>query len=472
MSLPSAVEWHQRLSNSEVQPSEVLGYYRERIATREPQVQGFLNIFDPVLQSQSGPYSIPIAIKDNICVKDHPTSCGSHILKNFRPPYHATVIEKLLQAGVPIVGKTNLDEFGMGSSTENSAFQATSNPWNQDYVPGGSSGGSAAVVAAEEVPWSLGSDTGGSIRLPAAFCGVVGMKPTYGRVSRYGLVAYASSLDQIGPITRNVHDNALLLNLIAGHDPRDSTSVQTEPEDFGRHLGQSIEGMKFAVPREMMGEGVSDDVRQTVEQALQCLRELGAQVDEIELPSLPYSLAAYYLIATSEASSNLARYDGVLYGERAEAANLKSMFAQSRSQNLGEEVQRRIMLGSYALSSGYYDAYYKKAQQVRSLLIREFKQAFENYDALLSPTSPIPAFKQGEKSDDPLEMYLTDIMTVSANLTGIPAMSVPAGLSANGLPVGLQIMGPLLSEARLYQIAAAYEKASNWQSQLPEMLKS
>lgn len=464
----TVTEWSERLKQGEVQVSEILNYYRERIQQREGKVQGFLKVFEQPLQTQNTACSIPIALKDNICVQDHATTCGSRMLEDYLPPFQATVTERLLQAGVPILGKSNLDEFAMGSSTENSAYQLTRNPWNLDYVPGGSSGGSAALVAAEEVPWSLGSDTGGSIRLPAAFCGVVGMKPTYGRVSRYGLVAYASSLDQIGPLTRNVADNALLLNLIAGHDAQDSTSADLPQENFMALLGQSIAGKKLGVPREMLEQGLDPEVRTAFEQALKVYTELGAQIEEVSLPTLPYSLATYYLIATSEASSNLARYDGVLYGHRSEQAqNLNEMYFLSRSEGFGDEVKLRIMLGTFALSSGYYDAYYRKAQQARTLLIQEFNRAFEQFDALLAPTSPVPAFPFGERSADPLQMYLTDVLTVSANLTGIPALSLPCGFSAQGLPIGLQLMGKALSEAQLYQLAQAYEQATAWHTQTP-----
>ncbi len=468
MSIRTAIDWHQLLSSKEVQPADILSYYAERSERLEPAIQGYLQRFETPVQQTTSNWSIPIAIKDNICVKDHPTTCASRILENFIPPYQATVIQKLLDAGLPIVGKSNLDEFGMGSSNENSAFHKTHNPWNLEHVPGGSSGGSAALVAANLVPWSLGTDTGGSIRLPAAFCGVVGLKPTYGLVSRYGLIAYASSLDQIGPITRTVADNAALLSLIAGHDPQDSTSANISLPDFSARLHQPIKGMKIGVPKEMLGDGIAADVRQAVEKAVQVYTELGALVEEVSLPVLPHSLAAYYLIATSEASSNLARYDGVRYGYRApNAKNLREMYQRSRSEGFGPEVKLRILLGTYALSAGYYDAYYKKAQQVRTLLIQAFNQAFESYDALLAPTSPVSAFKMGEKTSDPLQMYLTDILTVAANLTGIPALSVPCGFDTQGLPIGLQLMAKPLSEPVLYQLAHAYEQATDWHLRLP-----
>jgi len=468
MSSPSVSEWSQELARQSASPEEIMRYYQQQIAEKEPLIQGFLKVFETPVQTQQSHYSVPMAIKDNICIQGQQTSCGSRMLESFKPPYHATVIQKLLQAGVPLVGKANMDEFAMGSSTENSAFQTTVNPWNLDYVPGGSSGGSAALVAADEVPWSLGSDTGGSIRLPAAFCGIVGMKPTYGRVSRYGLVAYASSLDQIGPMTRTVADNALLLNLIAGPDPRDSTSLPGAPPDFAQALKTPVKGLRLGVPKEMMEQGLDAEVRSALEKALSQYEALGVSIQEVSLPTVPYSLAAYYLIATSEASSNLARYDGVSYGYRApHAKNLEEMYVQSRSQAFGAEVKRRIMLGTFALSSGYYDAYYRKAQQVRTLLIQDFQRAFEQVDALIAPTAPVSAFRFGERSADPLQMYLTDILTVSANLTGMPALSLPCGFSAAGLPLGMQLMGPALAEAQLYQLAQAYEQVTDWHACRP-----
>lgn len=468
MSSPSASEWSQQLAAQSASAQEILHYYQQQIAIKEPVIQGFTEVFEAPVQSQQSIYSIPLALKDNICLEGYRTTCGSKMLQNFVAPYQATVSQKLLAAGVPIMGKTNMDEFAMGSSTENSALKQTRNPWQIDCVPGGSSGGSAAVVAADEVPWSLGSDTGGSIRLPAAFCGLVGMKPTYGRVSRYGLVAYASSLDQIGPMTRTVADNALLLNLIAGPDPQDSTCLPEAAPDFSALLGQEIKGLRLGVPEEMLSQGIDPEVRQAFETALKQYEALGAEIVPVRLPTVPYSLAAYYLIATSEASSNLARYDGVSYGHRAaKARNLTEMYVNSRSEGFGMEVKRRIMLGTFALSSGYYDAYYLKALKVRTLLIQEFQQAFEQADVLISPTSPCCAFPFGARSEDPLQMYLTDILTVSANLTGMPALSLPCGFNSQGLPIGLQLMGKALDEARLYQVAEAYEQACRWHVQRP-----
>jgi aspartyl-tRNA(Asn)/glutamyl-tRNA(Gln) amidotransferase subunit A len=463
---------HQ-LQQGAISPVEVLATFAARADQVEPQIHGFLSRFATPVQAPTASESpwahIPIALKDNICLAGQATTCGSNILAPFVPPYHATVSEKLLAAGIPIVGKANMDEFAMGSSNENSAFGPTRNPWDLERVPGGSSGGSAALVAAGAVPWALGSDTGGSVRQPASFCGIVGMKPTYGRVSRYGLVAYASSLDQIGPLTRTVTDNAILLNLIAGHDARDSTSSPAPLPDFTHLLGQDIRGLRIGIPTEMFGDGLAPEVKQAVDQAIAILHNLGAHIVEVSLPHTRYALAAYYLIATSEASSNLARYDGIRYGFRAEGVqNLEELYVQTRSQGFGSEVKRRIMLGTFALSSGYYEAYYKKAQQVRTLLIQDFEKAFSQCDLMLSPTSPVTAFKLGEKSD-PLSMYLTDILTVTVNLVGVPALSVPCGFDSQGLPIGLQLMGKPLDEARLYQVAHAYEQATDWHQQHPHL---
>jgi aspartyl-tRNA(Asn)/glutamyl-tRNA(Gln) amidotransferase subunit A len=467
----SAKYWHEQLQSEQVQASEIQRHYAQHTQKYEPRVLGFLSYFDPPELMESSSWSIPLALKDNIALKDKVLSCGSKMLANYISPFDAHVSEKLKQAGVNIVGKANMDEFAMGSSTENSAFQQTHNPWDLERVPGGSSGGSAALVAADLVPWSLGSSTGGSIRLPASFCGVVGMKPTYGRVSRYGLVAYASSLDQIGPLTANVEDNALLLNLIAGSDPRDSTSIQAQPNtDFTALLRNSIKDKVIGVPKEMMTEGVSPAIKEAVEKALAAYSEQGAKIVEVSLPTLPYALAAYYLIATSEASSNLARFDGVRYGHRSEqSGNLMDLYLNSRSEGFGHEVKLRIMLGTFALSSGYYDAYYLKAQKARALLIQDTHKAFEQCDVMMAPTAPVTAFKLGERLKDPLQMYSTDILTVMANLTGIPAMSLPCGLS-EGLPVGLQIMGKPMAEAEVYQMAFAYEQATSWHTLTPQGL--
>ena len=403
---------------------------------------------------------IPIAVKDNICVRGLQASCGSRILGPYHPPYDATAIARLIVAGAVIMGKTNCDEFAMGSSNENSAFGPVKNPWDILRVPGGSSGGSAAAVAAGIVPAALGSDTGGSVRQPAAFCGLIGLKPTYGRVSRYGLVAFGSSLDQIGVLTRAAADAAAVLQVIAGRDPHDATTADVAVPDYSAQLNEDIKGMRLGVSRELLGDGLSPDVRAAVAAAIEAYRQLGAEIVSIDLPHAKYAIAVYYIIATAEASSNLARFDGVRYGFRAEdAPALKEMYRKTRDEGFGPEVKRRIMLGTYVLSAGYYDAYYLKAQKVRTLLRQDFARAFEKCDAVLTPTTPTPAFLSGEKVDDPLAMYLNDIFTVTANLAGVPGISVPCGLSSNGLPIGLQLMGPYWSEARLLRLAHAYQTA-------------
>ncbi len=406
---------------------------------------------------------IPAAIKDVICTRGVRTTCGSRMLENFVPPYDATVIERLKAAGLVMVGKTNMDEFAMGSSGENSYFGPTRNPWDEERVPGGSSSGSAAAVAADACLYALGSDTGGSIRQPAALCGIVGLKPTYGRVSRYGLVAFASSLDQIGPMTKDVTDAALVLQAIAGHDPRDSTSAPVEVPDYAASLVPDLKGLRLGVPREYMGEGVEEGVRRAVEEAIDRLRELGAEVDrEVSLPSTPYALACYYIIAPSEASANLARYDGVKYGySYTEGASMWENMERTRQFGFGAEVKRRIMLGTYALSAGYYDAYYLKAQKVRTLIRREFEAAFQRCDALVTPVSPTPAFRLGEKMADPLQMYLSDVFTIPVNIAGLPSISVPCGFS-QGLPVGLQVIGRPFDEPTILRVAYAYEQATDW----------
>lgn len=402
----------------------------------------------------------PIAVKDNICTVGMQTSCGSRILGDYRPPYNATAVEKLLAAGAVIVGKTNMDEFAMGSSNENSAFGAVKNPWDAERVPGGSSGGSAAAVAAGIVRAALGSETGGSVRQPASFCGIVGLKPTYGRISRYGLVAFASSLDQIGIFGQTARDAAQVLRVIAGRDPHDATTADVEVPDYAGELGNEIRGRRIGVPRALFGEGLDEEVRTSVEQAIENYRSLGAEIVDVELPSAKYAIAVYYILATAEASSNLARFDGVRYGFRAEnAAELREMYRKTREEGFGAEVKRRIMLGTYVLSSGYYDAYYAKAQKVRTLLKQDYANAFAQCDAILTPTAPTTAFKLGEKSDDPLSMYLSDIYTASANLAGIPGISHPCGLSAEGLPIGMQLVGKNWSENLLLNFAHAYEQA-------------
>ncbi|MDA8083550.1 MAG: Asp-tRNA(Asn)/Glu-tRNA(Gln) amidotransferase subunit GatA [Nitrospiraceae bacterium] len=412
---------------------------------------------------------IPVAIKDNMCTKGILTTCSSRILGNFVPPYESTVTSKLTDQHYVLTGKTNLDEFAMGSSTENSAFQTTRNPWDTERIPGGSSGGSAAAVAAGECIAALGSDTGGSIRQPAALCGVVGLKPTYGRVSRYGLVAFASSLDQIGPITKNVRDAAMLLNVISGNDPKDSTSAPVAVPDFTAVLGQDIRGMKIGIPKEYFIEGMDAEVDASVREAIRKLESLGATAHEVSLPHSGYAVATYYVLATSEASSNLARYDGVKYGFRVEGKDLLDMYMQTRSQGFGPEVKRRIMLGTYALSSGYYDAYYKKAQQVRTLIKNDFEAAFKEVDLIVTPTTPTPAFKMGEKTDDPLQMYLADIFTISVNLAGVPGISIPCGFTSQNLPVGLQIIGRHFDEETVLKASYAYEQSTEWHMRRPAL---
>jgi aspartyl-tRNA(Asn)/glutamyl-tRNA(Gln) amidotransferase subunit A len=413
---------------------------------------------------------VPVALKDNLCVRGVTTTASSRILEHFVPPYDATVVARLAAADAVIVGKTNCDEFAMGSSNENSAFGPVRNPWAQDRTPGGSSGGSAAAVAARCVPLALGSDTGGSIRQPAAFCGVVGLKPTYGRVSRYGLLAFASSLDQIGPFTHTVRDAALALTALAGPDPCDATASREAVPDFAAALTGDIKGLRVGVPRAFVADGVDSGVRTAFDAAIDALRGSGAQLVDVELPHAGYAIPVYYLVATAEASSNLARYDGVRYGYRSahdKDQNLKQMYSRTRHEGFGAEVKRRIMLGTYVLSAGYYDAYYLKAQQVRTLVRQDYQQAFEKVDVVAMPTSPIPPFALGEKTGDPLQMYLADVFTVSANLAGLPAISVPCGFSEGRLPVGLQLTGRMFDEATLLRAADAYERVTGWHAQVP-----
>jgi aspartyl-tRNA(Asn)/glutamyl-tRNA(Gln) amidotransferase subunit A len=413
---------------------------------------------------------IPIALKDLLCTRGITTTCASRILHNFVPPYDATVVEKLRDAGAVFTGKTNMDEFAMGSSTETSGFGITRNPWDLKRIPGGSSGGSAAAVAADECIAAIGSDTGGSIRQPAALCGVVGMKPTYGRVSRYGLVAFASSLDQIGPFSKDVEDCSILMNVIAGYDPRESTSVPAEVPDYRQYLTRGIDGWIVGIPKEYFIEGIDPEVMTAVRKAIAVIEGLGAKCIEISLPHTEYCLAVYYIVAPAEASSNLARYDGVKYGFRSpDSRDLLDMYKKSRSAGFGAEVKRRIMLGTYVLSSGYYDAYYKKASQVRALIKRDFDEAFKQCNVILTPTTPTPAFRIGEKTDDPLQMYLSDIFTISTNLAGIPGISVPCGFTQDGLPIGVQFLAGHFEEAKLIQIAAAYEINANLEKRRPTL---
>jgi aspartyl-tRNA(Asn)/glutamyl-tRNA(Gln) amidotransferase subunit A len=413
---------------------------------------------------------IPIALKDIVCTKGITTTCGSHILCNFVPPYDATVVEKLRDAGAVFVGKTNMDEFAMGSSTETSYFGVTRNPWDLARIPGGSSGGSATAVAADECVASIGSDTGGSIRQPAALCGVVGMKPTYGRVSRFGLIAFASSLDQIGPFTKDVEDCAIMMNALAGFDPKESTSVPVEVPDYRQYTGRDIHGWKVGIPREYFIEGIDPEVNAAIKNAIAVIEKIGGKCVDISLPHTQYCLAVYYIIAPAEASSNLARYDGVKYGFRsADGGDLLDMYKNTRSQGFGVEVKRRIMIGTYALSAGYYDAYYKKASQVRALIKRDFEEAWKKCDVILTPTTPTPAFKIGEKTDNPLQMYLSDIFTISTNLAGIPGISVPCGFTSGGLPVGVQFLAGHFEEGKLIQIASAYERNAQIEKRRPQL---
>jgi aspartyl-tRNA(Asn)/glutamyl-tRNA(Gln) amidotransferase subunit A len=420
-------------------------------------------------QGNTSILGIPIAVKDNMCTKDIRTTCASKILYNFAPPYESTVTSRLIEHGYILIGKTNMDEFAMGSSTENSGFHTTRNPWSLVRIPGGSSGGSAAAVAADECIAALGSDTGGSIRQPAALCGVVGLKPTYGRVSRYGLVAFASSLDQIGPITKNVMDSAILLNIISGHDPFDSTSAPVPLPDFTAILGKDITGIKIGIPKEYFTEGMDEEVELSVKEAIKKLESLGAIPVEVSLPHTGYAVATYYVLATSEASSNLARYDGVKYGSRAKGKDLMDMYMNTRAQGFGAEVKRRIMLGTYALSSGYYEAYYKKAQQVRTLIKKDFEDTFRKVDVILTPTSPTAAFEIGEKTADPLQMYLSDIFTISVNLAGVPGVSIPCGFTSNNLPIGLQLIGKHFDEESILKVAYAYEQSTDWHRRKPNI---
>jgi aspartyl-tRNA(Asn)/glutamyl-tRNA(Gln) amidotransferase subunit A len=413
---------------------------------------------------------IPLAVKDVICTQGVRTTCGSRILADFVPPYDATAMVRLRAAGAVLLGKTNMDEFAMGSSTENSAFRPTCNPWNLACVPGGSSGGSAAAVAADLCAGALGTDTGGSVRQPAGFCGIVALKPTYGRVSRYGLVAFASSLDQIGPMTKDARDAAILLGAVAGHDPRDSTSADLPVPDYEAALTGDIRGIRIGIPAEYFVPGMDRDVEAAVRRALAVLEGLGAVPVEISLPHTRYAVAVYYLVATAEASSNLGRYDGVKYGHRtAQSAHLIDMYTKTRQEGFGPEVKRRIMLGTYALSAGYYDAYYLKALKVRTLIRRDFNASFERCDAVLTPTSPTPAFRLGERTADPLQMYLSDIFTISGNLAGIPAISVNCGFTPAGLPIGLQFMGKPFDEATILKLADAYERATPWRERTPNL---
>ena len=477
----TATEQSLALKNKEISAVELANAAFERIdeledklgcfnsLTKETALETAKKVDEKIAKGEELPLlaGVPLALKDNMNLIGSKTTASSKILENFVSPFNATITEKLLNNLVPIVGKANLDEFAMGSSNENSAFKKVHNPWNLNKVPGGSSGGSAASVASCEATLALGSDTGGSIRLPASFCGVVGMKPTYGRVSRYGLIAFASSLDQIGPFARSVEDAANLLEVISGHDPKDSTSLNLPVEHYSENLNNDIKGKKVGVIKELLAEGVTEDVQKAVENAIDTYKKSGCEIVEISLPKLKYSIGIYYILATAECSSNLARFDGVRYGYRTDnPENLMELYTKSRAEGFGPEVKRRIMLGTYALSSGYYDAYYKKAQQMRALVTEDFKEAFKKVDILISPTCPNTAFDIGAKTSDPLSMYLTDIATISANLAGIPGMSVPAGFDKDGMPIGLQILAPQLQESKLFNMAYKFEQAHDYWKQL------
>ena len=479
-------ELQEKLNKKEITIEEITKSYVERINEKEKDVNAFVttlceNALEKAKnideQKNDGKINsefvgIPIGIKDNICTKGIKTTCSSKMLENFVSPYDATVIEKLDEENLINLGKLNMDEFAMGGSTETSYFKKTRNPWNLNKVPGGSSGGSAAAVAADMVPWALGSDTGGSIRQPAAFCGVVGLKPTYGLVSRYGLVAFASSLDQIGPITKDVTDCAILLNLITGHDPKDTTSVDMPKKDYTKALTGDIKGIKIGVPKEFFGDGINEEVKKSLMQAIEKYKELGAEVEEFSLDIAKYALATYYIIACAEASSNLGRFDGIRYTYRTpEFKNLKELYKKTRSEGFGAEVKRRIILGTYVLSSGYYDAYYKKAQKVRTMVMNEFNKGFEKYDAILTPTSPTVAFGIGEKLNNPLEMYLADICTVSVNIAGLPGISIPCGVDSQGMPVGMQLIGKRFDEETILNIAYSFEKEFKFREKYRPQLK-
>jgi aspartyl-tRNA(Asn)/glutamyl-tRNA(Gln) amidotransferase subunit A len=484
--MPAPLTAHElgaRYRSGSATPGQVVGEYLDRIERVDPQVRAFLTVTrDEALRlaeeadarfkagTPCGPLDgVPVALKDVLCTRGVPTTCGSKILEGFVPPYDATVVARLRAAGAVLLGKLNMDEFAMGSSTEHSAFFTTRNPWDLARVPGGSSGGAAAVVAADLAALSLGTDTGGSIRQPAAFCGVLGMKPTYGRVSRYGLIAFASSLDQIGPFARDAEDAALMLQVIAGPDPMDSTAVDVPVPDYRAALARGIEGLRIGVPAEYFIEGMDPEVERAVRAAIATLEKLGARTEPVSLPHTEYGLAAYYVIAPAEASSNLARYDGVKYGLRVSGArDLIDMYSKTRAAGFGAEVKRRVMLGTYVLSAGYYDAYYGQAQKVRTLVRRDFEQAFERVDLLVAPTTPGVAFKMGEK-EDPLQMYLNDIFTIPVNLAGLPGVSIPGGFTQGGLPIGLQLIARAFDEATLLRAAHAYQQATTWHTRRPPL---
>ena len=472
-------ELQEKIKNKELTITEINEAYIKQIKEKEPEVQAFITELTETAVEQAQKIQerlengdelgelagIPIGIKDIICTRGVKTTAGSKMLENFIAPYDATVMNKINAEEMINLGKLNMDEFAMGSSTEHSYFKKTRNPWDLSRVPGGSSGGSSAAVAANMVPWALGTDTGGSIRQPASLCGVVGLKPTYGLVSRYGVIAYASSLDQVGVFTKDVQDCAILMNVIAGYDEMDSTSANLEPKDYTKALQKDIKGLKVGIPKEFYGEGTNPEVKASLEEAIEKYKEMGAEVEEFSLDVSQFALATYYIISCAEASSNLGRYDGIRYTYRSpEAKTLKEVFKKSRSEGFGAEVKRRIILGTYVLSSGYYDAYYKKAQQVRTLIMEQYNKAFEKYDVLLTPTSPTTAFKMGEKTTNPLEMYMADICTVSVNVAGLPGISIPCGVDSNGLPIGLQIIGNKFAEETILKAAYAYEQETNFRA--------
>jgi len=483
MHQPTITQARHQLKEKKYSAVELLEAVYKRIDAVDGKVKAYIHLTRDIAHRQAEKadqkiaagedaplLGVPIALKDLICMKDTHTTCASHILENFVSPYDATVVQRLKEAGAVLIGKTNMDEFAMGSSNENSYFHVTKNPWDLDRVPGGSSGGSGAAVAANECMAALGSDTGGSIRQPAAFCGITGLKPTYGRVSRFGLVAFASSLDQIGPMTKTAEDAAVLMNVIGGHDPMDSTSADVPLPDFTAALSNGIKGLKVGIPKEYFAKGLDADVEKAVREAIKTLESMGMQTVDVSLPHTEYAVATYYILACAEASANLSRYDGVKYGYRSQHAdNLMDMYTNTREEGFGEEVKRRILLGTFVLSSGYYDAYYLKGQKARTLIKQDFEEAYKKCDLMVGPIAPVPAFKLGEKLDDPLQMYLSDIFTISANLAGIPAMSIPCGQSKDNLPIGLQLMGNHFDEATLLNVAHQYQHTTDHHLQHPTL---
>ena len=464
----TAHELLEKLKHKEITSCDILSALNERINAQDSRIKAYVRPVENI--DPEAAKGVPVSVKDNICTKGYNTECCSKILEGFKPPYSATVIKKINEAGHGFLSrKLNMDEFAFGSSTENSCFGPTHNPWNIEYVPGGSSGGSAAAVAADEAIWALGSDTGGSIRQPASFCGIVGLKPTYGRVSRFGLIAFASSLDQIGPLTKDTRDCAHLLNIISGFDPDDSTSINIPVPDYTKDLINDAKGMKVGIPKEYFVEGLDPEIKLIVEEAINKLKSLGAQFKEVSLPHTEFAVPVYYILATAEASSNLARFDGVQYGLRAKAPDLINMYKKTRQLGFGDEAKRRIILGTFALSHGYYDAYYLRALKVRTLIKQDFDNVFKDFDCIITPTSPTPAFKIGEKVDDPLKMYLSDIYTISVNLAGIPAISIPCGFTRKGLPVGLQILSKHFNESMLFRLAHTYEQNTEWHKLKPKL---